>query len=108
MEKGKSIQWIRVHNLPDHSYFNHAQHVKVGKISCNECHGPVEKMDRIIQVNSLGMGWCIDCHRTREVQFVDNQFYSTYDRLHEELKSGAISKVTVDNMGGTECQRCHY
>ncbi len=108
LESGKSIEWVRVHNLPDHTYFNHAQHVKVGKVDCKECHGPVEEMDRIIQTYNLGMGWCIDCHRIREVQFIDNQFYSTYTRLHEELKSGKISRVTVDDMGGTECQRCHY
>lgn len=108
LETGKSIQWIRVHNLPDHSYFNHAQHVKVGKVACNECHGPVEKMDRIIQVNSLGMGWCIDCHRKREVQFFDNEFYTRFTIMHDRIKSGEKSKVTVDDMGGTECGRCHY
>lgn len=108
LETGKPIRWIRVHNLPDHSYFNHAQHVKVGKVACNECHGPVEKMDRIIQVNSLGMGWCIECHRTREVQFFDNEFYTRYTIMHDKVKSGEKSKVTVDDMGGTECGRCHY
>ncbi|HOW26446.1 MAG TPA: c-type cytochrome [Bacteroidales bacterium] len=108
LETGKPIPWIRVHNLPDHSYFNHAQHVKVGKVTCNECHGPVEKMDRIIQVNSLGMGWCIECHRTREVQFFDNEFYTRYTIMHDKIKSGEKSKVTVDDMGGTECGRCHY
>jgi mono/diheme cytochrome c family protein len=108
LETGKSIQWIRVHNLPDHSYFNHAQHIRVGKVSCNECHGPVEKMDRIIQVSSLGMGWCIDCHRTREVQFFDNEFYTKFTIMHDRIQSGEKSKVTVDDMGGTECGRCHY
>ena len=108
LETGKSIRWIRVHNLPDHSYFNHAQHVKVGKIACNECHGPVEKMERIIQVSSLGMGWCIDCHRVREVQFIDNEFYTRFDIMHDRIRSGQQSKVTVDDMGGTECGRCHY
>lgn len=108
LETGKSIQWIRVHNLPDHCYFNHAQHVKVGKVACNECHGPVEKMDRIIQVNSLGMGWCIGCHRIREVQFLDNEFYTRFNIMHDRIRSGEKSKVTVDDMGGTECGRCHY
>ena len=108
IETGNSIEWIRVHNLPDHSYFNHAQHVVAGKLDCTECHGQVAKMDRIRQVNSLGMGWCIDCHRTREVQFEDNAFYTKYQYLHEELKAGRKSFITVDDIGGTNCAKCHY
>ena len=102
------IQWIKVHNLPDHVYFNHAQHVKVGKVDCEDCHGEVEKMDVIIQVEDLSMGWCIDCHRTREVQFANNKFYDQYKYLHEKLKNGDKNKVTVADIGGEDCQKCHY
>lgn len=108
IETGQSIEWIRVHNLPDHSYFNHAQHVAVGKLDCTECHGDVAKMDRIRQVNSLGMGWCIECHRTREVQFEDNAFYSKYQYLKEDLQEGRKSFISVDDVGGTNCAKCHY
>lgn len=108
MEEGKPIEWVRVHNLPDHSYFNHAQHVGAGKVECSECHGAVETMHRIRQVQPLSMGWCIECHRVREVQFKDNGFYSKYARLHEELASGKRSRITVDDVGGTECAKCHY
>jgi cytochrome c553 len=101
------IQWVKVHNLPDHVYFNHAQHVNVGKMDCTECHGDVAKMDEIIQVNDLSMGWCIDCHRTKEVQF-SNKFYDQYKQLHEEIAKGEISKVFVTDVGGEDCQRCHY
>ena len=96
-----------MHNLPDHVYFNHAQHVNVGKMECTECHGPVEKMDEIIQMNDLSMGWCIDCHRTKEVD-LNNKFYDQYTQLHEELASGDLKRVTVARMGGEDCQRCHY
>ncbi len=108
MESGEPIQWIKVHNLPDHVYFNHAQHVKAGGLECEECHGPVEKMDQIIQVEDLSMGWCIECHRTKEVNFAGNKFYDKYKKLHEKIANGEIGKVTPAMLGGDECQKCHY
>ncbi len=108
VQAGKSIEWIKVHNLPDHAYFNHAQHVVTGKLDCTECHGDVAKMDRIRQVSNLSMGWCIECHRTREVQFLDNEFYSRYTDLHEQLNAGKKSFISVDDIGGTNCSKCHY
>jgi hypothetical protein len=107
IESGEPVEWIKVHNVPDHVYFSHAQHVVAGKIDCQKCHGPVEEMDRIIQVEDLSMGWCINCHRNTKVQF-DNAFYDRYTRLHEGLKSGKYNSITVDIMGGNDCQRCHY
>lgn len=108
LESGKAIEWIKVHNIPDHVYFNHAQHVNAGKVDCQQCHGPVETMDRITQVEDLSMGWCIDCHRNTEVQFTNNKFYTVYKNLHEELNAGKRSRITVDNIGGNDCQKCHY
>ncbi len=108
LETGKPVQWVKVHNLPDHTYFNHAQHVKAGKLACDRCHGDVKTMDRIQQVQPLSMGWCVNCHRQTEVQFVDNKFYEKYTRLHEEIKSGKRIRVTADDLGGTECSKCHY
>ena len=104
----KPIEWIKIHNLPDHVYFNHAQHVSVGKIACQTCHGPVETMEEVYQFTSLSMGWCINCHRNTEVQFASNDYYSQFEKLHEDLKSGKIKNVTESTMGGTECQKCHY
>ena len=105
---GKPIEWVRVHNLPDHVFFSHAQHVNAGKRECQECHGPVEEMDRIVQVNNLGMGWCIHCHRNTPVQFNENSFYKEYIGFHEEMNAGQRSRVTVDDIGGNNCQTCHY
>ncbi|MBN2173889.1 MAG: c-type cytochrome [Bacteroidales bacterium] len=105
---GKPIEWVRVHNLPDHVFFSHAQHVNAGKRQCQECHGPVEKMDRIVQVENLGMGWCIHCHRRTPVQFKENSFYQEYTRFKEKMESGEMSRVTVDDIGGNNCQTCHY
>lgn len=102
------IEWVRIHNLPDHVYFNHAQHVTVGKIECQTCHGKVEEMEVLKQMSPLSMGWCINCHRQTEVKFKDNPYYANYAQYHEELASGKRTAVTVEDIGGLECQKCHY
>ncbi len=102
----KPIKWVRIHNLPDLSYFNHSQHVTVGKLECQECHGAVEEMDVVWQENDLTMGWCIDCHRETEVKMEGNDYYTS---MHEKMKEKyAGEKITVDKIGGLECGKCHY
>ncbi len=81
--KQNPIEWIKVHNLPDHVYFNHSQHVVVGKIECAQCHGDVKAMTTVEQKSPLTMKWCIECHRKTEVAMAGNAYY---DRLHEALK----------------------
>jgi hypothetical protein len=114
-EPGKPIEWIRIHNLPDHVFFSHAQHVRAGKVQCQTCHGPVQEMDEVKQFAPLSMGWCINCHRTSKVDFPDsaggkegNKFYSIYSKYARELRTGQKDSVTVEDIGGTECQKCHY
>lgn len=102
------IEWVRIHNLPDHAYFNHAQHVSIGQVACQKCHGPVEQMEVVYQYSTLGMGWCVNCHRETEVKFADNDYYKQYERYHQEIKDGKREKVTVADIGGLECQKCHY
>jgi mono/diheme cytochrome c family protein len=102
------IEWVRVHNLPDHVYFNHAQHVTVGGLDCQTCHGKVEEMDVVAQYSPLSMGWCINCHRETKVQFADNDYYKSYAKYHDEIAAGAREGVTVEDIGGLECQKCHY
>jgi cytochrome c551/c552 len=107
-ENRKPIEWIKIHNLPDHVFFSHAQHVNVGKINCKTCHGEVEEMDITYQYSSLSMGWCIKCHRDKEIQFEENLYYSKHNQLKNELKSGKFTKVTADKIGANDCQKCHY
>ncbi len=102
------IEWVRIHNLPDHAYFNHAQHVTVGQVACQTCHGPVEEMEEVYQYSPLSMGWCINCHRQTEVQFANNPYYDSYEHYHEQIQEGTRTKVTVEDIGGLECQKCHY
>lgn len=106
--KAKPVEWIKIHNLPDHVYFNHSQHVKAGKVDCQTCHGEIQKMGEVYQYSDLSMGWCINCHRETKVQFADNGFYSIYEKFHEDMKNGKLDSVTVEKIGGTECQKCHY
>lgn len=106
--KATPVKWVKIHNLPDHVYFNHSQHVAVGKIQCQRCHGNIETMDEVYQFAPLSMGWCINCHRQTEVQFANNNYYSIFEKYHEEIKSGKRTAVTVEDIGGLECQRCHY
>jgi hypothetical protein len=112
----KPIQWIKVHDLPDHVYFNHAQHVKVGQIECETCHGDVKEMEVVEQVNSLTMGWCINCHNETQVQMADNGYY---DEIHARLKNSdqgvellkeylEDGTITAKELGGWECAKCHY
>jgi hypothetical protein len=104
----KPIEWIKIHNLPDHVFFSHAQHVTAGGISCVKCHGDVKGMNITKQVSDLSMGWCISCHRSTKVNFRNNLFYSDYRNLQEMLKKREIDSVTVSMLGGIECMKCHY
>ncbi len=79
------IRWERIHQLPDFVYFDHRPHVAAG-VQCQKCHGPIETMERVRQMESLSMGWCIDCHR-------------------DPSGGGAKAAVTV---ASTDCVSCHY
>ncbi|MBT8393527.1 MAG: c-type cytochrome [Bacteroidia bacterium] len=102
----KPVKWVRIHNLPDFAYFNHAQHVTVAGVECQTCHGPVEEMEIMYQHSPLTMGWCIDCHRKTNVNVKDNEYYA---KVHEELsKQYGVDQFTAAQMGGLECGKCHY
>lgn len=104
-ETNTPIKWIRIHNLPDHAYFNHSQHVSVGKVECQACHGPIETMDKVEQHSSLQMGWCVNCHRESKVDVANNDYY---EQLHADLEKRGKRSITVAHNGGLECGKCHY
>ena len=131
--KTKPIVWNKVHVLPEHVYFNHSQHVVVGGLDCKQCHGdmtqmteaakvqPVEELNKIegnIQLTrkTLTMGWCIECHGKKDVA-IGNGKNAYYDEIHRRLKKDPKlyaqylnddGKVTVNELGGWECAKCHY
>jgi mono/diheme cytochrome c family protein len=104
--ENKPIEWVRIHNLPDLAYFNHAQHVNVGGVECQTCHGPIEEMDVVRQHSLLTMGWCIDCHRKTDVNSKGNAYYDKMLEIHN-TRSGK-SPMKVEDIGGLECSKCHY
>ena len=106
------VKWIRLHNLPDLAYFNHAQHVTAGQVQCQTCHGPVEEMDVMYQYSELTMGWCINCNRETEVKTANGYYAESEEgtqtineRLAEKFHD---DKITVEKIGGLECGKCHY
>lgn len=130
------IAWNKVHNLPDHVYFNHQQHVVVGGLECQNCHGdvatykggrltPVDDINRLvndypglIQLSkpTLTMGWCIECHNKASIDLASSGYY---EEVHNRLKNSIRGneelrryledeRVTVKDLGGWECSKCHY
>ena len=132
----KPIVWNKVHVLPDHVYFNHSQHVEVGGIDCKQCHGDMTKMEGTAKVQpiselnevegniqltktTLTMGWCIECHQEKEISMgtLDSKKDGYYDEIHKRLRDHdqglyeeylEDGKVTVKELGGWECAKCHY
>jgi cytochrome c551/c552 len=134
--KTSPIVWNKVHVLPDHVYFNHSQHVVVGGLDCKQCHGDMTKQNetaRVVPVSELNqvegnipltkatltMGWCIECHGEKEVSegALDTKGSGYYDEIHKRLLNNdkklygkylEDGKVTVKELGGWECAKCHY
>ncbi len=102
----KPVEWVRVHNLPDLAYFNHSQHVVVGKIECQQCHGEIEEMGVAEQHSPLTMGWCVNCHRETSVQVANNEYYEDLHERTPDWHNGEA--ITVEKIGGLECAKCHY
>ncbi|MNE44066.1 Class III cytochrome C family protein [compost metagenome] len=133
--KTKEIIWNKVHVLPDHVYFNHQQHVVAGQVDCKQCHGDMTKMNQTAKVQpvaelnkiegnvqltkaTLTMGWCIECHAEKEISSgsLDTKGSNYYNEIHNRLlkdkkmynKFLEDKKITVKELGGWECAKCHY
>ncbi len=103
VENDTPIEWVRVHNLPDLAYFNHSQHVEVGKVECQTCHGPIQEMEVVKQYANLTMGWCVNCHRDTPLNTKGNAYYDKLVEIHE-----GKGEFTVAENGGLDCAKCHY
>lgn len=103
---GESIPWIRVHDLPDYVYFNHSAHVLRG-VGCVSCHGRVDKMDRVQQVELLSMGWCLDCHRNPEPHLRPQEFITRLDWQPNDPALGKQLRKQNNINPSTDCSTCH-
>lgn len=108
LDSNKAVKWVRIYKLPDYVYFNHAQHVKAGKIDCVECHGNVENDDRLYQYTDLSMGWCIKCHETTKVDLTNGYYHKYYPEQVRLVHEGKLDSVMVADIGGKDCGKCHY
>ena len=105
---GQSLEWVRVHDLPDFVYFNHSIHVNKG-IGCSTCHGRIDQMPLTYKVNTLYMQWCINCHRN-PAQYIrprDEVFNAAYEypSNQEELGKRLVAEYKVQSL--TDCVTCH-
>ncbi len=110
-ETGMPIKWVRVHDLPQYSYFNHGAHVTRG-VSCVECHGRVDTMDVVYQHETLSMGWCLDCHRNPDphVRNPDlvTQLEWGIDMSDAEMIANSINWREINNLNPSQdCSTCH-
>jgi hypothetical protein len=107
---GRSITWIRVHDLPDFVYFDHSIHVKKG-IGCVTCHGRVDEMPLMWRERSLQMEWCLECHREPE-RFVrprEEVFSTTWEAPHDQITRGRelVKKFNIQKTQLADCSICH-
>jgi hypothetical protein len=105
---GIPLQWVRVHDLPDFVYFNHSIHVKKG-IGCTSCHGRVDQMPLMRQVNTLYMGWCLECHRNPEafVRPREEIFNSAWTPVRDQAEMGRELVQEYQIRSLDNCSTCH-
>ena len=110
-EEGTPVEWIRVHDLPDFVYFNHAAHVTRG-VSCVECHGRIDKMEVVYQHETLSMGWGLTCHRhpdvrLRDPSLVTQLWWGTDLDEQERFDIGTELRLRNDLNPSRDCSTCH-
>jgi len=105
---GEPVRWVRVHDLPDYAYFDHSAHVSRG-VSCVSCHGRIDTMEEVRQVETLSMAWCLDCHRHPEPHLRPQQFITDLDWTPTEDPEVLGSRLRKQNNinPSTDCSTCH-
>ncbi len=105
---GKPVRWVQVHDLPNYAYFDHSAHVTRG-VGCASCHGRVDTMEQVSQVERLSMGWCLECHRNPEPHLRPQQFVTRMDWIPDESPEilGAKLRKQYNINPSTDCSTCH-
>lgn len=107
-ETGKPIQWVRVHDLPDYAYFNHAMHIRA-QIGCESCHGNVSQMEVVTRMEPLSMGWCLDCHRNPAQHIRPANMITKFNwkPTQEDLDYAEKFMVAKKIRASEDCSTCH-
>jgi hypothetical protein len=114
-QSDRSIEWLKVHDLPDFTYFNHSIHIKKG-VGCQTCHGQVDQMPLMMRKETLNMEWCLTCHREPEkfLRPKDQVFNMNWDiskdpatqnKTQEQLGAELAEQNNVQKL--TNCATCH-
>jgi hypothetical protein len=105
---GMPVEWVRIHDLPDYAYFNHAAHVRRG-VGCVSCHGRVDAMEVVYQAEPLSMGWCLECHRNPEQHLRPVEFVTRLDWVPEEdqIVLGRRLREELNINPKVDCNTCH-
>ncbi len=107
----KPIPWFRIHKLPEYVHFPHTRHVNAG-VTCQTCHGQIQKMERVYQYSSLNMGWCVSCHVNGYVP-KEGQEAAGYTPLQAAPGQGVAAAATAAasterKKARYDCSNCHY
>ena len=105
---GEAIEWVRVHDLPEYSYFNHSAHLSAG-VGCVECHGRVDQMDVVRQEEPLSMSWCLECHRDPAPRLRPQEFLADMDWEPQENRELLGNRLILENNihPREDCSTCH-
>lgn len=105
---GKPIPWERIHKLPDYVHFPHMRHVNAG-VTCQTCHGQIQKMPQVYQFASLNMGWCVTCHVNGYTpqQGLEAAGYATAPAAQSGSAPSA-SDSSARKTARYDCANCHY
>lgn len=107
-ENNQPVEWIRIHNLPDYAYFNHAVHVRAG-VGCISCHGHIDEMEVVYQAEPLSMGWCLECHRNPEPHLRPVEEVTNMKWIRPENHAEMAAEWVVDRQLAPpeDCSGCH-
>lgn len=106
---GESIEWIKVHKLPDYARFSHAVHTNNG-VGCESCHGRIDQMEVVFQVQPLSMSWCLECHRNPEQFLRPNSEITTMGYTYpDDFVQQNLQRIEAEGIQPpTNCSACHY
>jgi hypothetical protein len=107
-KEGTAMEWVRVHKLPDHAFFDHSVHVTAG-VGCSSCHGRIDQMDVVRMQQPLSMGWCLECHRDVKANQGNSQFIrpvSQITNMEWQKTSEPVTPPRTLNPPET-CSGCH-